>query len=1320
MRRLVKAAGIAVAVVVGVVLALPLVVVAGLNTGPGQAELGRLVGWATGGQVQLRGLGGRFPDRLRIARLEVHDAGGLWLSIDNAVLDWHPMALLGRRANVGLLAADAVTVARLPQASGPSTPSSEPASLPLPVQLDRLQVARLDLGAPVAGVAASLALNGAATLETLAEGQVDLSVRRLDGPGTYHLAGKVDGQRLSADLTGNEPPKGLVSSLAGLPDLGALSVAAKLDGPWNQAALQLRLAGGELRATADGTLDLNAQAADLKITANAPAMKPRPDVSWQSVAVDAHVTGSVAAPTGTGTVRIAALEAAGASVRQIAIDLTADRGAADLRAVLTALSLPGVTQFADAPVVLAAHADLGRAEITGTLAHSLLDSAFTLRRDGVSNVTLTVPEMKPFAPLVGVALAGRAVLEAALTNRDGTSTADATLRLALADAPPPALAVLGPTPDVAVGATLHGSDLTLRSLRVNGRSLALDASGSLVANVLASRFALDLRDVAAAAPTLAGALKVQGSASGPLDRLAAQADITGTLGLRGTEPAPLSAVLKAENLPSAPTGSVTVQGALGGDRLSLAATGARDADGAMRLDITQGDWKSAHVAAKLAMTAGATLPSGTASLRMGDLGELAPLIGQKLTGSLDASAVFDPAEANVTVRGERLGLPGTGSAARLNLTTRLRDPQRPVVEARLLVDGIAASGATGASVRLDADGGLDALALKLDATGPGIRTTMAAKLDVPGSRLAISAFDGAWHDEHLVLAAPATLTFADAVAVDRLRLRLREATLDIAGRMFPTLDLTVALRDLPASLATLAAPSLAMAGSLRADARLTGKPAAPDGSVRLEATGLKMTSGPGASLPAAQVSANAKLGGGTTTLDANASVGTSRLGLSGTIVQNTTLNLRSTGDIDLTLLDPLLSPDGRRARGRIALDAGITGKTTDPRVAGSLTLARGEVQDLGQGIRISDIAARITGQGDRVVLESLTGKAGAGTITARGTVGLAGAMPLELSLTARNASPIQSELIRTAIDADLAVAGDLSGDKRASGTIRLRRTEIRIPEKLPAQVAVLNISRPKQGAPPAPLPPAPEIALDIAIEAPGQLFVRGRGLNAELGGSLRIRGSAAQPKPEGSFKLRRGDFSLVGKTLTFTQGAVGFDGHVPIDPTLDFQASSSNSTVTATLAIGGYASQPKITLSSVPTLPQDEVLAQLLFSKSATALGPIELAQIAAALAQIAGVGAGSGGTLDAIRGKLGLDRLAVGGNGANGATVEAGRTVAEGVYVGARQSTSGTGTQATVEIDITKGLKLQADIGQSSGSSATGASGGGGTGVGLKYEFEY
>ncbi len=43
------------------------------------------------------------------------------------------------------------------------------------------------------------------------------------------------------------------------------------------------------------------------------------------------------------------------------------------------------------------------------------------------------------------------------------------------------------------------------------------------------------------------------------------------------------------------------------------------------------------------------------------------------------------------------------------------------------------------------------------------------------------------------------------------------------------------------------------------------------------------------------------------------------------------------------------------------------------------------------------------------------------------------------------------------------------------------------------------------------------------------------------------------------------------------------------------QATSSTENVTATLTIGGTAQKPTITLSSVLPLPQDEVLAHLLF-----------------------------------------------------------------------------------------------------------------------------
>ena len=50
-------------------------------------------------------------------------------------------------------------------------------------------------------------------------------------------------------------------------------------------------------------------------------------------------------------------------------------------------------------------------------------------------------------------------------------------------------------------------------------------------------------------------------------------------------------------------------------------------------------------------------------------------------------------------------------------------------------------------------------------------------------------------------------------------------------------------------------------------------------------------------------------------------------------------------------------------------------------------------------------------------------------------------------------------------------------------------------------------------------------------------------------------------------------------------------------------------------------------------------------------------------------------------------------------------------VYLGAKQGTSSdTGTGATLQIDLTRGLKLQTDVG----------TGRGGNSVGLTYQFEY
>ena len=203
--------------------------------------------------------------------------------------------------------------------------------------------------------------------------------------------------------------------------------------------------------------------------------------------------------------------------------------------------------------------------------------------------------------------------------------------------------------------------------------------------------------------------------------------------------------------------------------------------------------------------------------------------------------------------------------------------------------------------------------------------------------------------------------------------------------------------------------------------------------------------------------------------------------------------------------------------------------------------------------------------------------------------------------------------------------------------------------------------------------------------------------------------------PRAASSLRSGRFSLAGTTLTFTKGEIGFDGtglRHKIDPTLDFIASNTTGNVTATLTVSGYADAPKFALSSVPDLPQDEILAHLLFGQSAKDLGPFQYAQIAEALASLSGVGGGiAGDPLNSVRKGLGLDRLSVGSSAnGNGPTLQAGRYVARGVYLGAQQGTGGD-TQGTLQIDLYKGLKLQTNV----GSSAAG-----GSSVGLTYQFEY
>jgi translocation and assembly module TamB len=1306
------------------VLLLALVIVAG-NIGPGRNLLVSLVPAITSGQVALAGLNGRFPDALKVATVELRDTKGAYLTLHDVALDWSPLRLVQGTLDIDRLTAASGSLARQPESSS----SSSSSGLPVRVVLHTVQVGRLELASEVIGAPYALALDGSGRLDSYTAGQGMFAVTRLDAAGSYKLDANVDAARVRLVVKADEPPHGLIAGVAGLPDLGAISIDAALDGPRDAVTTRLAVGAGPLEAKAQGTLDLVRNAADLTASAHAPAMTPRPDVSWQAVDLDARVQGRFDRPNVNGQLRLDQLSAGGGGVQRLIADVAGDQGLMRLHAAADGLRVPGSPPdlFATAPLTLdaTAHIDAPDRMVEFSLQHKLLSAQGSAQTAGApqARMRLTIPQLAPFAAVAGTSLEGHTTLDLSGAMRDGATQLAVTGTIGLDGGAPPAAAVLGDDAHIDLLASLRGQDLTVTRFALNGKEATASVRGRASADNVDVDWTMALSDLAAVQPSLQGRLQVHGHVGGSPQDLSMAADLSGEVATKGVESGQVTAHLQAQGLPSAPTGQLTAQGSLLGAPIELAVAVERRPDGAMHIAIDRADWQSAHAGGALTVTPPAVVPEGRLTFAMTRLADLAPLVGKPIAGSAEATLDATSAEAKLAVNVRNVAIPGTAAVSRVTLNATVADPAaHPVVDGNLALEGLSA-GKLGASGTLQAQGPLDALAMKLAVTlpelsGAAARLNAAATLNVPQRGLTLSSLQADWKKQTLRLLAPARINAADGVAVDNLRIGLQQAVLAVSGKAGSKLDLTASLRDLPVDIAAIVSPDLAANGTISADARITGTATRPDGTVRVNARGVQMRSGPGRAIPPANLTADATLSGGAARLDAKVTAGGSTLALTGTapVTGAGALDLRVAGAADLAMINPLLAASGRRAAGRLKLDANVTGSTAAPRIAGSAELANGEVQDYQLGLNLRAIAATIQGDGERLRLSRFTAQAGRGTLGGSGTIGLAAPMPVDLTFTAQDATPVANEMLTEWLDANITIAGEAQGNLAVQGTVRVRRAELQIPEKLPQSVAVLPVRNPNAPAKPAANPaPAPDIALNLTITV-DQMLVRGHGLDAALAGTIQVRGTAASPQPSGGLSLQRGTFDVVGQTLTFSEGSIDFIGAGIADPGLHFVANTTSNNITATVTISGTARHPKIALSSVPELPQDEIMAQLLFRRSASSLSPIELAQIAAALASLSG--ATSGDPLANLGKSLGLDRLSVGTNNAGAATVQAGRYLAPGVYLGAKQSATG-GTQAALQFDITKGLKLETTTGMG-GSNPQGASDSSGSSVGLTYQFEY
>ncbi len=1289
------------------------------NTDSGRAFAIRLTAQLTQGHVQLSGIHGSFPTALDLDRLELRDDRGVWLFAEHISLRWSPADLLTRHIKVDTLHVVRLHIERAPLPGKEHKPASTP-SIPH-LDLTNLTIDRLELAKELAGAEVSLVVNATAHLRSLEDATAHVVARRTAGNGDYELHINFDPDRMDATLELQEPANGPLENLLKVPGLGALSVSARLTGPRSAESIQLSVDAGPLRGRAQGTVDLPGRSADLDYSLQAPQMSPFQGLSWQSVDLKGRFHGSFTAPTADGHLLVKSLQAPGAiGVSAFDANLTANAGRADVRAAVDGLSIPGPqpallrdsTLSLDASIRL----DDPRRPLRFSAAHRLFALNGTAIAAGIqtAQLDLRLPDLAPFAALGGQKISGDADIKADLKHTESTTTLSADIKGNVHGGGAAWAGLLrdGPARLQLAGA-LTDKQITVDKLQLTGRAVSLIASGTAArtdARELNARLELSLPDLGRVSAALDGTLKLSGKVAGPIGALSADTDLISTLSIRGSPRGTVAATVHADGLPGSPRGTIEAHGDLDGAPLRLNVSLQHVQADVYHATVEHADWKSGHVEGDLTSGADFAQARGNVGFRVGRLSDFDRLVGSNLEGSLAGSMVFRPVSGR--------------SHARI----------------RLEAHDVVAGGIT-TNAQLSANGTMDALDITCAAQSPAIAgeplsLASVAQLNLSAREVRLERLAVSYHEQDIRLLSPARVSFAGGFAITGLKLGAQDAVVEADGRILPALDLRASLKQLKPQLVNAFVPGMLASGTIQADAEVRGGFTTPIGKAHLEATGLRAASDAARGLPAADIRANADLRGTTADVEAKLSAGkASQLALTGRapLAADGAFDLKLAGSLDMGLLNPLLEARGRHVTGTLAVDTTVTGAAGEPEIGGTVRLSKGSLRDYTQGINLSDITGVLTGGHGLLQIEKLTARAAPGDVQVTGTIGvLQPKIPVDLKLTAKNAQPIANNIVTANVDADIQVTGTAREQLAISGKVQVNRADVEIPSGLPPNVAVLDVRRPGKTAPP-PVEEPLVIKLNVNVDAPRQILVKGRGLDAELGGELRIRGTADAPTVGGGFELQRGFFTLASTKLTFSNGTVTFSGaglRNKIDPTLDFTASTQVVDVTATLRITGLADAPKIELSSTPDLPQDEILARLLFGQSASQLTALQVVQIGAALATLSGGGGAVGfNPVAKIQKALGLDRLTLGSApttgppGARqdtGASIEAGRYVSSRVFVAVKESTTGY-SQLAVDVDLTKHLKLQTKLGNGTTTAqGTTPENDPGSSVGLAYQFEY
>ena len=1319
-----------------------------IEAGANGLKVGRL------GRLQIEGLSGDIWRDVGIRKLTIRDEGGVWLEADNIRMRWRYVELLRRNFHADSLEVEALKVLRRPTLTAKGKDSGLPLSfhidraharvelLPafsfergvydLTLNLDAersgdlrgevraasvlrtgdhlyldYDVARarplaflLDAeearGGALAG-ALGLAANQAFTLKVVAGGKVS------DGRfGAVVGSGRAEPLRAQGDWTkdGGETHGrlSLTASTLTAPYAGRLGpdlrfVLAGRRAGADLFALDGRVAAANLTLRATGLGDIARRRLGplgMTITAETAALSR---ITGGPKIGAARIAGRLtqAAPgwrfTGSGVVSTLNLGSYALAQATGPIEATLNARQWNLKTTLTGAGGGG-------PGYLAAV--LGGAPRVSFDGGRLADGRLLLRDLKVTGTGLSLAAKGERGLLGGLTLKGTAAvsnLAAARAGASGSAQANWTATQGRAGQPwalnleakGDRLAsghseldrLLGSRPQLKIQANLQQRRLAVGSASLVGAALRVSTAGALAADG-GLAFKLDWN---ADGPFRAGPVEITGRTRG-------SGAVTGSLGAPHMD---VLADLDAIDLPGLPlkAAHLTLSFLKGGD--GLAGTIAATATSAYGPARARSDFRFPGDGVDLT---GLSVDGG----------------GVKTTGSLSLRGrAASAANLEVAVtRGAFL------DAGRVTGAVRIAESSGPARAAiNLVAENARPAGATATirTARFSAEGPVDRLPYVIQAQGASDagRWSLDGRGALSDARPGVLAtFDGAGRlgGRDLRTVETARLGFGGPEREARLRLRASDG-----GRIDLDAKLTDATANVRAVVSGLGLGMLDedMAGKTDATVTLQGRAGHLDGALDAKLLGARGRGAPGASGIDGVI--HGRLADSSLALDLSAT-NAQGLNASATLVLPTEVSAapfrvaiarheamrgRFSAQGEVRPLWDLLVGGERSLAGKVRAQGTLGGTLAKPSAAGQIVVEGGRFDDGATGLSLRDVALAADFTQDAVTIagaRALDGRGG--TLAGMGRISLArdGASSLKLDL--KRFRLIDNELASASATGQASIDRAANGKVRLSGALAIDRADVAARLPTPSGVvtmAVIEKNRPPELAAALPSNVASKDgwALDVTLKALRGVFLRGRGLDVELSLDAHVGGTTAHPDLTGQAHVVRGDYDFAGKRFAFDPRSVVYLSTRADAVRLDLTATRDDPSLTADVRIRGTAARPEITLTSTPSLPDDEVLSQVLFGRTASQLAPLEAAQLASALAALAG-----GGGLDVIgnlRTFAGLDRLALGGGNASGVTVSGGKYLTDNVYL---ELTGGgrDGGAAQVEWRVRKNLSIVSRLG--------------------------